>query len=426
VELFGDASVAGDWAWARLELGRDGRIAATGGEGPGVAALLGRAGGLTLLEAAALPATPLAGEALAAAIGDAIAARPHAGRVAVAMSGGVDSAVALLDALDAGLQPVGVTLRLWIDQRGPDAERACCSATAVLAARQLCHGLGVPHVTLDLREAFRRTVVGPFVEGYASGKTPNPCTTCNADLRFDALVAFCDRIGAGRLVTGHYAGIVEHRGRLLVSQPRDALKDQSYMLGRLEPALLERLWFPHAERTKEEVRERARGAGFEVAGARESQEACFLAGADYRDFLERHGLPRRAGAVVDEGGRELGRHDGYWRFTPGQRRGLRIGGEGPLYALRTDPARNAVVVGPRASLARSTVRLRAARVHVPVDRVHVKLRYRSPAVGARVDCEGGNVRLVLDDPCIGVAPGQTAVLYEGRVVVGAGEIASAA
>jgi len=342
------------------------------------------------------------------------------------MSGGVDSAVALLEARDAGHEPVGVTLRLWTDPAGPDGERACCSPAAVAAARETCHALGVPHVTLDLRERFRNAVVAPFVAGYEKGETPNPCVRCNGSFRFTALFAFGRRVGAARLATGHYARVREHRGRLLLARAADPAKDQSYMLARLDPRVLDRLWFPLGERTKEETRAQARAAGLAVAARAESQEACFLAGGDYRDFLARHGLAPEEGPIVTESGEELGRHDGFWRFTPGQRRGLGLSTGEPVYAVSTSARTNTVVVGPRESLARTAVAVHAGRLFVPVERVEAKLRYRSPAAPARVEPAARGFRLSLDRPVYGVAPGQAAVLYEDDTVVGAGLIASTA
>jgi tRNA-specific 2-thiouridylase len=302
----------------------------------------------------------------------------------------------------------------------------CCSPAAVVAARELCHGLGAPHVTLDLREGFRRAVVKPFVAGYGRGDTPNPCIRCNGSFRFAALIAFARRIGAARLATGHYARVREHRGRLLLARAADAAKDQSYMLARLDPRLLDRVWFPLGESTKEETRERAGAAGLAAASRPESQEACFLAGGDYRDFLVRHGLDAAEGPIVDEGGHEVARHDGFWRFTPGQRRGLGVATGEPLYALRTEPATNTVVVGPRAALARTQIAVRSGRLHVPVERAEAKLRYRSPGAPASVEPTARGFRLALDEPAYGVATGQAAVLYEEDVVVGAGVISAVA
>jgi tRNA-specific 2-thiouridylase len=334
------------------------------------------------------------------------------------MSGGVDSAVTLLKSLP---NAIGVTLRLWLDPDGPDAERACCSPDAVLAARATCHSLGVPHVTLDLREEFRRSVVDPFVRGYERGETPNPCIHCNGGFRFARLLAFAHRAGADTLATGHYARIVEHRGRLLLARGLDPVKDQSYMLARVDPAKLDRISFPLGAQTKAETRAEAERAGLDAARRGESQEACFLAGDDYRSFLERRGLAAQEGSIVDEEGLELGRHSGYWRFTPGQRKGLGVSAEQPLYAIRSDARTNTVVVGGREALARTAIDA-SGHLYVPVDRAHAKLRYRSEAVPARIHLREGGFRLELDQPAYGVAPGQAAVLYEDDVVVGAGVI----
>jgi tRNA-specific 2-thiouridylase len=244
---------------------------------------------------------------------------------------------------------------------------------------------------------------------------------CNGAFRFGRLLAFARRAGADLLATGHYARIVEHRGRRLLARADDPRKDQSYMLARLDPAKLERIVFPLGAQSKEETRAEAERAGLAVAHRGESQEACFLAGDDYRAFLERHGLGAREGPIVDEDGRELGRHSGHWRYTPGQRRGLGVAAPQPLYALRSDARTNTVVVGPRESLARTTVDA-VGRVYLPVERADVKLRYRSEPVPARVETTADGFRLQLDQPCYGVAPGQAAVLYEDGVVLGAGQI----
>jgi tRNA-specific 2-thiouridylase len=412
IEVVGDSSRDGSVALVRLLVDGD-RIVDADAEG-----LERPVAGLTLLEAAAVPGETLAADALANALGQVFGAKADPRRVAVAMSGGVDSAVTLLR---AGQNAVGVTLRLWIDPRAPDVERACCSPAAVISARETCHALGLPHVTLDLREEFRRAVVGPFVRGYARGETPNPCIRCNGSFRFAELLAFTTRAGAARLATGHYARIVEHRGRRLLARAADPEKDQSYMLARLDPRLLERLWFPLGGQTKDETRAEAALAGLAVATRSESQEACFLGGGDYRAFLERHGLEPEEGPVVDDAGRELGRHDGHWRFTAGQRRGLGVSTGTPLYALRTEPATNTVVVGPRDALAVETISARG-RLYVSVKRAEVKWRYRSPGVSAEVEAVPGGFALRLERPAYGVAAGQAAVLYEDGAVVGAGTL----
>ena len=415
MQLLGDSARGTDWAAVRLHVDGD-RIVDADADG-----LAQDLRGLTLLEAAAVGGETLVVDALANALAPAVRAAADPERVAVAMSGGVDSAVTLLR---SGPVSVGVTLRLWLDPEGPDSERACCSPSAVIAARTLCHSRGLPHVTLDLREEFRRAVVGPFVRGYARGETPNPCIRCNGGFRFAELLAFARRVGAARLATGHYARIVERDGQTLLARAADPAKDQSYMLARLDPRRLARVSFPLGTQTKSETRAEAAEAGLAAARRPESQEACFLAGGDYRAFLERQGLPAESGVLVDENGAEVGVHDGYWRFTPGQRRGLGVAAAEPLYALETNARANTVIVGPRASLARRTVTARG-RLFASADRVEAKLRYRSPAVAASVEETTTGFRLRLDEPAFGVARGQAAVLYDGDVVVGSGLVTSA-
>jgi tRNA-specific 2-thiouridylase len=414
IEAFGDSTRDGEWAAVRLLVDGD-RVAEA--DAPGLDRDIA---GLTLLEAAAVGGETLAVDALASALGPVFRARPEEGRTAVAMSGGVDSAVALLR---AGPDAIGVTLRLWLDPAGRDSERACCSPESVIQARETCHRLGRPHVTLDLREEFREAVVDQFVRGYARGETPNPCIRCNGDFRFGELLAFATRAGAGRLATGHYARIVEHGGRRLLARGADPLKDQSYMLASVDPDELDRIWFPLGEQDKSETRAEAERAGLAAAHRPESQEACFLAGDDYRTFLGRHGLDAQPGAIVDEDGATVGAHDGFWRFTPGQRKGIGVVAERPLYVLGSDSRSNTVTVGPRESLARTRVAV-SGRLYLDVDRADAKLRYRSPAVPAAVRRTGDGFALELDEPAYGVAPGQAAVLYEGDTVVGCGLVMS--
>ena len=338
------------------------------------------------------------------------------------MSGGVDSAVALVR---AGPDAIGVTLRLWQDPAAPDTERACCSPAAVAAARAACHERGLPHVTLDLREEFKHAIVDPFTHAYDAGETPNPCMRCNGAFRFDELVAFARRAGADELWTGHYARIVERDGLRLVARAADEVKDQYYMLAAVDPALLRHVRFPLGEQTKAETRVEALDAGLAAATRRESQEACFLGGDDYRAFLERQGLRVNAGAIVGEDGTPLGAHDGHWKFTPGQRRGLGVTGTRPLYVVRTDAATNTVTVGPRDRLAVTSLEARG-HLHVRVTDAWVKVRYRSEAVAATVAATSEGFSLDLAEPVFGVARGQFAVVYDDDAVVGAGSITDAA
>ena len=246
---------------------------------------------------------------------------------------------------------------------------------------------------------------------------------CNSSFRFDALADFADRVGAARIATGHYARVVTRGDRTLVARATDTAKDQSYMLARVSPAILARSWFPLGEQTKPETRAQARAAGLEAAGRADSQEVCFVGGGDHNAFVERYGGAGPAGDVVGENGAVIGRHAGTHRFTPGQRRGVGVAANTPIYVIRTEPRSGRVVVGPRTALERSSVRVSPGDVFVPGDRVEAKLRYRSAPVWATVRLDGDGFALDLDDPVTGVAPGQTAVLYRDDVVVGAGTIA---
>ena len=370
--------------------------------------------------------------AKAAASQERLAAEPAAGdrdRVLVAMSGGVDSAVAALLERERGAEVLGVTVKLWADPE-TDGAKACCSPEAVLGARAVAHSIDVPHLTLDLEEDFRRRVVGAFLAGYGAGATPNPCIVCNGEVRIAAMIDLAERLGARYLVTGHYARIVEDGGGPLLAAASDRAKDQSYMLAALPPRLLERLRFPLTELTKPQVREIAARHGLAVARKPESQDLCFLAGQDKARFLRRHGgLREREGAVLDRGGRKIGRHRGHHNFTVGQRRGIGVSADEPLYVLARDAAANTITVGTREEVETRAVRVRDAVLHrdgATVDAV--KLRYRARAVPARGLRAGEGrhqmLELELGEPFAGVAPGQTAVLMAGEAIVGHGTIAS--
>ncbi|MBI5106131.1 MAG: tRNA 2-thiouridine(34) synthase MnmA, partial [Solirubrobacterales bacterium] len=337
-------------------------------------------------------------------------------RTLVAMSGGVDSAVAAL--LSEG-EVVAVTLELWRDPEN-DAEASCCSASAVRMARAVAHRLGLPHLTLDLREQFADGVVRPWLDDHAAGLTPNPCVRCNGHVRLDAMVQLADRLGAATLATGHYARRTEDG---LLRAAADPAKDQTYMLAALSRATLARLRFPLGELTKPEVRALAREHDLPVADKADSQDLCFLAGTGRERFLARHGgLRERPGDVVDRGGRVLGRHRGAFRYTVGQRRGLGVHAARPLYVVATDARANTVTVGPREELLTDRVRIRGLRLHAdPAEVDAVRLRYHAPALPCRL--EDGEV--VLDEPFAGAAPGQAAVLLRGDVVVGCATIAAA-
>jgi tRNA-specific 2-thiouridylase len=380
-------------------------------------------------------AAVLAEEALHRALGDMASYAPGVlvdadpNRKLVAMSGGVDSAVAAQVLADDGAEIVGVTMQLW-DDPATDGTASCCSPQAVTAARRLAHGMRMPHFTMDLRNAFRRGVVDPYLAAFGEGLTPNPCVGCNGHVRFDALDEVRERLGAATLATGHYARIEHDEHGALLAAAADDNKDQTYMLAALDPKLIERLEFPLGLIKKPEVRERARHAGLSVADKAESQDLCFLAGIGRDDFLQRHsGRGDRPGSIVDRDGHEVGRHRGAFRFTVGQRRGLGVAAPKPLYVLDVDPSSNEVMVGPREALDTTSVRLIGARLLRDGDQVdRVKLRYRNTPHSCSVDgdLKAGRhkeISVTLDTPVDGAAPGQIACLMRGDAVVGWATIA---
>ncbi|MGI8920952.1 MAG: tRNA 2-thiouridine(34) synthase MnmA [Solirubrobacteraceae bacterium] len=380
------------------------------------------------LSAGKVHAAELTADALHRALGAAVRHRAAlstaSGRTLVALSGGVDSAVAALLVDREGGDVVAVTLELWADE-GHDGERSCCSAQAVRRARALAHGMGLAHFTIDLRDEFRAGVVGPYLAAHAAGQTPNPCVRCNGHVRLDAMIELAGRLGAPRLATGHYARVVDDEDGPLLRAAVDGVKDQSYMLAALAPESLARLRFPLGELTKPEVRVLAREAELPVASAPESQDLCFLAGTRRDAFLARHGgLRAREGDIVDRAGKRVGRHRGHHAFTVGQRRGLGVGGGSPLYVLATDAATNRVVVGPREALTTQRVALVDVVLRRRGERVNaVKLRYRGRPLSCRIAGPApigahASLELELSEPAGAGAPGQVACLMSGDVVVG--------
>ncbi|HEX6115834.1 MAG TPA: tRNA 2-thiouridine(34) synthase MnmA [Solirubrobacterales bacterium] len=418
------AARAAGAAVAELAEGAGVLEAAAIGSGDVAAAL----GGLSVQgrHAADLAADALHRALTAAVRAGAAVAEPASGRVLVAMSGGVDSAVAALLEREAGNEVVAVTLKLWADRR-TDGEKSCCSPQAVLGARALAHSLGIPHFTMDLESEFRSAVVGEFLAGYAAGRTPNPCVRCNGELRIDAMAELADRLGAVGLATGHYARVADDGEGPLLTAAADPAKDQTYMLAALAPATLAKLRFPLADIEKPRVRELAAEAGLPVANKRESQDLCFLAGEGRRSFLRRHGRLRdREGDLVDRRGRVLGRHRGHHHFTVGQRRGIGVAATEPLYVLATDATSNRVTIGTREELAVGTIALRDVVLNRDASRVDTaRVRYHSKPLACRVVAHApdGTAQLDLAEPATGVAPGQTAALMDGDMIIGHATIA---
>jgi tRNA-specific 2-thiouridylase len=386
-------------------------------------------------------AAELAADALHRALGAAARTRAwlrtpgggggHGGRALVAMSGGVDSAVAALLTARSARDVVAVTLELWSDPEN-DGERSCCSAQAVRGARALAHSQGLPHLSIDLRAEFRAGVVDGWLADHARGLTPNPCVRCNGNVRLDAMLELASRLGAAQLVTGHYARVHHDGDAPLLRAARDPIKDQSYVLAGLHPDSLARLRFPLGDMTKDQVRQIAHEAGLAVARKPDSQDLCFLAGTRLPRFLERHGTAAASGgegAILDRAGRSLGRHRGAHAFTVGQRHGLGLGGREPLYVLSTDPRANTVTVGAREELLTESVAVRdltLRRSGARVDAIKIRSRGRRYACRLATDLAPGRhaaAEVRFDEPVERTAPGQVACLYAGDVILGYATIA---
>lgn len=343
------------------------------------------------------------------------------GRVAVALSGGVDSAVAAALIQRQGHEVLGVTMVLMPSDSGP-------TCAAVRDAAAVCRRLGIAHHLVDFRQEFARSVVGHFLGEYARGRTPNPCARCNARIKFGLLLEHARALGAEALVTGHHARLRRDpvSGRVRLLRGRDPRKDQSYFLACLTPQQLALARFPVGEMDKVRVRELARAWGLEVADRADSQDLCFVPGGDTAGFLEEH-LGGTPGAILDEQGRVLGAHRGLHRFTVGQRRGLGLRTDRPVYALSLDAARNCLVVGPGEHLLEREMELEEVHwlVDQPVGRARVQYRSTRRGEPATLESTGtGRLTVRFERPQRGLAPGQLAVFYRRDEVLGQGTICS--
>ncbi|WP_324717576.1 tRNA 2-thiouridine(34) synthase MnmA [Carboxydochorda subterranea] len=356
-------------------------------------------------------------------------------RVVVAMSGGVDSSVAAALLAEAGHEVIGVTLQIWPGGlRPPGRHVGCCSIDAVEDARRVADRLGIAHYVFNFQELFERAVIGPFTRAYLDGQTPNPCIWCNERVKFGALLDRAVQLGADALATGHYARVErasDGSGRYLLLRPKDRAKDQTYALWPLTQRQLERVVFPLAPYTKQEVREIARKLRLPVASKPESQEICFIPDDDYRRYLREHAPEaQQPGEIVDTTGHVLGRHPGVAFFTVGQRKGLGLAAGRPLYVVAVDPASRRVVVGDRREAqAVGLIGVRPnwiarARLEGPM-RVEARIRRMAADAPATIEpapAETGApepaVRCHFDEPQWAVTPGQSVVFYRGDVVIG--------
>jgi tRNA-specific 2-thiouridylase len=351
-------------------------------------------------------------------------------RVAVGMSGGVDSSVSALLMKLAGYEVIGVTLRFHTlpESCSVDDLRVCCSPQDVKDAAKVSEKLGIPHITLDWERIFKSRVIDYFVKEYLEGKTPNPCAVCNRDVKTGFLAKYLREVAQiDKLATGHYAKILEYRGRKMVAKAEDKNKDQSYFLALMERDVLELLEFPIGSYTKDQVRKIAQEYNLPVAQKKDSQEVCFLMGKKPGEFL-RDFVDTKEGIITDTEGKVLGKHTGIYNFTIGQRRGLRLSIGKPLYVIDLDEQNNRIIVGEKDELYRNSLKLLYLNAHLPIKEwgdVYAVVRYRSKPVRVRDirETQDGGYFVEFEERVWGITPGQVCAFYEGDVLLGGGVIA---
>lgn len=350
-------------------------------------------------------------------------------RVVVAMSGGVDSSVAAALLVEQGYEVIGIMLRLWYEPGDSSANR-CCTPDAMALARQVANKLGIPFYVIDVQEEFKNVVVDYFINGYTNNITPNPCLVCNREIRWGHLFNRAISIGADFMATGHYARI-RNDGEYRLLRANDKSKDQSYVLYILTQDHLARTIFPLGDFTKIQVRELAKRYSLPVASKKDSQDLCFIGQKDYRTFLQSHApLLQVPGPIINNLGQEIGRHNGLYNFTIGQRKGLGIGAAQPLYVIDKHWDSNTLIVAPKNEIGCSE--LSATNVNwisrspppEPI-RAQVKIRYKATDMWGLVTALSQNrINIKFDSELFDITPGQAAVIYDNDICLGGGIIAS--
>lgn len=337
-------------------------------------------------------------------------------KILVAMSGGVDSAVTALLLKEAGHTPVGITAKLW---RG-------MPASDLADAAQVAQSLGMEHHVVDLQQEFQHSVIDAFVEAYDRGLTPNPCIVCNKSVKFGLLWQYLDTFACDGFATGHYARVAEREGHKVLLRAKDLTKDQSYVLAHLTQAKLQKLFLPLGEYSKAEIRRKAEQEGIKVAHKSDSQDICFVPKGDYTKVLEQHGLKHsHVGNFELTDGRKIAKHKGAAYYTIGQRKGLGIAWEHPLYVVAKDAGRNAVVLGTNEDLFRRELVAGGLSFINPVPnefQCTAKIRYRAQDAACHVCVENNQARVLFDEPQRAITPGQEIVFYQGEEVLGGGTI----
>ena len=356
------------------------------------------------------------------------------GKVLVAMSGGIDSTVVALMLHQQGYEVIGITMKTWdyATAGGSKKETGCCNLDSFNDARAAAVQHGFPHYIIDIREEFGDAVIENFIEEYMAGRTPNPCVMCNTHIKWRALLKRANALDCDFIATGHYANIREHNNRFIISKGKDETKDQSYVLWGLEQDLLSRTLLPLGNYRKTEIRQMALDFGYpELAKKSESYEICFVPDNDYRGFLKRNveGLDDKlkGGLFVDKDGKILGRHSGYPFYTIGQRKGLEVTLGKPIFVTAIDPNTNTVVLGDEEDLLRNEMHVGQINL-IKYDRIvdgmeaTVKIRYKDSGNEATLYNTEKGIRVHFYDNAKGIAPGQSAVFYDGEDVIGGGII----
>lgn len=351
-------------------------------------------------------------------------------KVVVAMSGGVDSSVAAALLKQQGQDVTGMMLRLW-SEPGKEESNRCCTPDAMAMARRVAAKLEIPFYVIDGKDVFRKTVVEYFLDGYSRGETPNPCLVCNRQIRWTFLLDHAVALGADAMATGHYARVQKSDdGQVRLLRAVDSSKDQSYVLHVMTQEKLRRASFPIGDFSKPEVRRLADTFGLPTASRHDSQDLCFLAGDDYRNFLRRNvARALQPGQIVTRDGRVLGQHQGLANYTIGQRKGLGVAGGAPLYVLGKDPATNTIIAGSEEELGGRELIARnvnwiMGQAPSPSFRAEIKIRYTAREAAGEVTVldQADSVKVRFDAPQRGITAGQAAVFYQGCAVIGGGII----
>lgn len=350
-------------------------------------------------------------------------------RVLVAMSGGVDSSVAISKILDQGYEAIGITLKLWenIDPITKSKKNSLCNSTeAINRAKMVCDRLGIHHYTLNYIDSFKTNVIEDFVSQYMKGRTPNPCVKCNSQVKWESLIEQANKLNAYYVSTGHYAGIKDHK----IVRGKDICKDQSYMLWHLNREHIERTILPIGSMTKTEVRKYANDKGLETSNIPDSQDLCFVMDGDYRDFLNEH-MPEKMkninnGNIENEEGEKIGFHSGFTNYTIGQRKGLKLSYPEPRYVKKINPITNTVTVAKKESILLDKCKTKKInwlikKPMLPIN-IYAKVRYNGKGCEATITQSNEDYIISFQSPQLAITPGQSVVFYDKDILVGGGII----